>query len=188
MLDELERLRNEVSKLKQRLKESEDRFLTISHSASNPMLITSVEEGRIIDSNEANAKLSGFMREELIGHTTKDAGIWFDSRNRNILIKELQANGKVHNLQMEAKARDGRIQTILLSADPVTVNSESCLLGIATDITKQIEEASALRKSEARYRALVENSLQGVAIIQKGRILFCNKAYPDFDNWVSNSL
>jgi two-component system cell cycle sensor histidine kinase/response regulator CckA len=188
MPNEPKRLHSEVSELRQSLIESEERFLRIFHSASNPMLITTVKEGRIIDSNEANAKLSGFAREELIGHTTKDLGIWRDPRNRDILTKELRQKGRVHNLQMEAKTRDGEIQTILLSADPIVVNGEPCLLGISTDITRQIKEADAIRKSEARYRALVENSLQGVAIIQNGCMVFCNRAFSAISGYSISEL
>jgi two-component system, cell cycle sensor histidine kinase and response regulator CckA len=42
---------------------------------------------------------------------------------------------------------------------------------------QQSPEWNALKKSEGKYRALVENSLQGLSIIQDGRFIFCNDAF-----------
>jgi two-component system, cell cycle sensor histidine kinase and response regulator CckA len=42
--------------------------------------------------------------------------------------------------------------------------------------TDREKEASAIIESEEKYRALVENSLQGLAIIQDNRFVFCNSA------------
>jgi two-component system, cell cycle sensor histidine kinase and response regulator CckA len=39
------------------------------------------------------------------------------------------------------------------------------------------QEAEALKKSEEKYRALIENSLQGISIIQDDRFVFCNNAF-----------
>jgi two-component system, cell cycle sensor histidine kinase and response regulator CckA len=177
VLNELKQLRLEIAELKQRLGESEDRFLKIFHAASNPMLISTIKEGRIIEINEANEKLSGFGREDLIGRTTTEAGLWLNLSGRDTLIRELRENGNVHNLEVEVKSREGQIQTLLLSADPITVNGEPCLLGISMDITERKKEVDALKRSEEKYRLLVENSLQGLAIIQNGRIAYCNSAY-----------
>lgn len=39
------------------------------------------------------------------------------------------------------------------------------------------EEDKALRESEQKYRMVVENSLQGLGILQDGRFVFCNQAF-----------
>lgn len=41
------------------------------------------------------------------------------------------------------------------------------------------EAIQALARSEERYRRLVDESLQGIAVAQDGRIVFCNQAYAD---------
>lgn len=50
----------------------------------------------------------------------------------------------------------------------------------ARALRRQNQEAmEALLKSEERYRKLVMESLQGIAIVQGGRTVFCNQAYAD---------
>jgi two-component system, cell cycle sensor histidine kinase and response regulator CckA len=40
-------------------------------------------------------------------------------------------------------------------------------------------ERRALRQSEEKYRSLIENSIQGLAIIQNSRFVFCNNAFAE---------
>ena len=50
------------------------------------------------------------------------------------------------------------------------------ILGIARDITGYKKTEHALRESEEKYRTMVENSLQGIFIIQDFRVLYANEA------------
>jgi two-component system cell cycle sensor histidine kinase/response regulator CckA len=170
-------LETENRQLKSALQQSEERFFKIFHAASNPMAITTVKEGRIIDLNEADARLGGFTREELIGHTIAERNLLVDPNQREVLRRKLQEEGRVHNLEVEVRTKTGDIRTVLLSLDPITVNDEPCELGFTIDITERKKESDALRQSEEKYRALVENSLQGLAIFQDSHFVFCNNAF-----------
>ncbi len=75
------------------------------------------------------------------------------------------------------RRKTGEIRTVLLSADPITVNDEPCILSTSVDITAREEEGNALRESERKYRIVVENSLQGLSILQDGRYVFCNQSF-----------
>ncbi|MBD3404817.1 MAG: PAS domain S-box protein [Candidatus Lokiarchaeota archaeon] len=54
------------------------------------------------------------------------------------------------------------------------VNRVQCII---QDITDQKEAMQALEESEKKYRTLVEESLQGIVVIQNGRVVFANDAY-----------
>lgn len=170
-------LETENKQLKNALLQSEQRFFKLFHAASNPMAITTVKEGRIIDLNEADARLGGFTREELIGHTVMERNLLVDPKQREVLSQKLQEEGRVHNLEIEVRTKTGDIRTVLLSLDPITVNDEPCQLGFTIDITERKKESDALRQSEEKYRILVENSLQGLAIFQDSHFVFCNNAF-----------
>ncbi|MHA2378963.1 MAG: PAS domain S-box protein [Candidatus Thorarchaeota archaeon] len=47
------------------------------------------------------------------------------------------------------------------------------------DVTERLRAERELRKSEERYRSLVEESLQGLAIIQDGRYMYVNPAFAE---------
>jgi two-component system, cell cycle sensor histidine kinase and response regulator CckA len=170
-------LEKECSRLKEDLRIIEERFSKIFHASSNLITITTAKDGRIIDVNEAGAELGDFKREDLIGTLSKDHNLWADAKQRETVVEKLQKEGKVHNLEIDFRAKNGELRRTLFSADPITFNNEPCLLGVSVDITERERQADALRKSEEKYRMLVENSLQGVVIIQDLRFVFCNSAY-----------
>jgi PAS domain S-box-containing protein len=167
----------ECDKLRTGLRQSEDRFGMLFRASSNQMIITTRKEGRIIDLNDACAKLVGYKREELIGQLSEDHGLFVDPQDRGMLDEKLKNEGKAHNLKVRTRTRSGEIRTVLLWADPIVINNEPCLLSVSVDITAREREAEALRESEGKYRMVVENSLQGLAILQDGRFVFCNPAF-----------
>jgi len=173
----LTELEAENARLKRNLQHSEDLFSKIFHASSNVMAIHTIKEGRFVDLNEACARLGGFKREELIGHTMEEYDLIPDGELKEKVGRKLQEEGRTSNMESKIRTKDGEIRTVLFSADPVTINNEPCLLAVSVDITEREEKADALRRSEEKYRTLVENSLQGVTILQEDRVVFCNNTY-----------
>jgi len=173
----LAELEAENERLKRDLQHSEDLFSKIFHASSNVMAIHTIKEGRFVDLNEACARLGGFKREELIGHTMEEYDLIPDGELKEKVDRKLKEEGRARNIESKIRTKDGEIRTVLFFADPVTINNEPCLLAVSVDITEREEEASALRLSEEKYRTLVENSLQGVTILQEDHVVFCNSTY-----------
>jgi PAS domain S-box-containing protein len=184
--NELEQLRLKTAKLdaenkqlRKALQQSEEGFRKIFHASSNMMAIHTIKEGRFVDINEAAASLGSFKREELIGHTMAERNLVDDPRLNEITDQRLKEEGKVHNMELKLRGKKGDVRTVLASIDPITVNNEPCFLAVSIDITEREAKADALRESEAKYRALIENSLQGTAIIQDWCIVFCNNIFAE---------
>ena len=195
MKDELASLRVKVAELRRKCgqlemnqRDVEARFLKIFHASSNLMTINTLKEGRMVDLNEASASLGGYKREDLIGHLPIDNGLFVDPNFGNTLIRMLQEEGSISNLEARVRTKDGDIRTLLMSADRIVMDDEPCLLTVSVDITAHEEKADALRKSEEKYRTLVENSLQGVAIIQDQRFVFCNSTYSKMTGFTVSEL
>jgi PAS domain S-box-containing protein len=164
MTDELRLLRREnadlikkCENLEASLTEAQERFHKIFHASSHLMTLTTVKDGRIIDLNEAAASLGGYNREELIGHLPVQLGLFVDPNVVGVLSRTLQENGCVRNMEAKVRARNGEIRTLLMSADPVTVNEEPCILGTSVDITAREKLADALKESEERFRLIADN-------------------------------
>ncbi len=71
---------------------------------------------------------------------------------------------------------DGSIAWVLERTGAVSNDqgAVSCLVGFSEDITKRKIKETELLESEKRYRALVETSTDGIAVIQGDRIVFFN--------------
>jgi PAS domain S-box-containing protein len=153
--EELERMLAESEQLRQ---ESEDRFYRLFHASSNPIAIAAIKDGRLIDLNEARAKLGGYSREDLIGSIEAELELWANSTQRDAIVQMMQKDGRVHNAEVALRTKTGEIRKVLFSADPIVVKDEPCLLCVSFDITAQEKEADALKRTEEKYRLLVENS------------------------------
>jgi two-component system, cell cycle sensor histidine kinase and response regulator CckA len=181
-------LEAKCEQLEKKLQESEDRFFKIFQASPNMMAITTIKDGKIIDLNEASASLGGFKREELIGTLSAEHNLWADQRQRDVAMQKLQSEGRLHNLQVDFLGESGELHRVLFSADPIVMNGEQCLLGVSVDITAKEKESDIIRQSEDKYRTLVENSLQGLAIIQDERYIFCNNAFCEITGYSAEEL
>lgn len=180
-------LQAECRRLKSDLCESEDRFYKIFHASSNPMTITTIGEGRMIDLNEASARLGGFRREELIGSLAAEHNLWVDPVQRDLVVRSVQTEGKVHDLEVAFRGKHGDVHQVLFSADPIRVNDEPCLLSVSIALNDVASERALPQKTEER-RTLVENSVQGVAVFWRRRILFCNRAFAAMTGYSMDEL
>jgi PAS domain S-box-containing protein len=95
----------------------------------------------------------------------------FAEGNGEEWIAQRLAQFREHPGTIEHELKDGRwIQGIdRRTADGGTV----CL---RFDVTERKRQELAVRQSEGRYRTLVEESLQGLMIVQRGKLVFANRA------------
>ena len=132
----------------QALQRSEEKFAAAFQSNPCAMAITLFDEGRIVDVNDVLVRQSGYAREELIGSNSDKLGFWVDPEERASVTAELEARGRVATREVHWRAKNGRVVTVLYSADTLEVDNERCVLSVAEDIT-------ARKQAEATHRAVL---------------------------------
>ena len=158
-----------------KLRESEERFTAAFLKSGVPGAITTVEEGRIVELNEAFAKKIGVKREEVVGKTSIELGL-FTSEQRAFFVKGFGEKGRVENLEIELNFRDQWTTYGLFNATRITIGDEDFFFTTITDITERIASERALKESEERFRRLHEVSFSGICIHDNGIILEANQA------------
>lgn len=164
---------------------SQKRFSLAFHSSPTPISISRLSDGCFIDVNESFVQLSGYSREEIIGHTsTDDLHIWMNSDNRESIVQHLRLHGRVRDRLCQFRAKSGEVRSLLIAIEIIELDGEACLLTTTADITERLQaEASlhehieALRSSEERFRNLFNHSPDGIFVLTlNGTILDANRA------------
>ena len=141
--------------------------------------------------NEAAEKIFGFSRDEVLHKQMFDHLIPEDERTHVDAIAQALVDQKGgqrstnHNL-----TRDGRrIWCEWFNTPLVTAKGE--FIGVASlvmDISEQIEAEAAVRTSEAKYRALVEQSLAGVYMVSGDTFLYVNPMFAEIFGYAAEEL
>lgn len=158
------------------LRESEERFSRVFHSSPACQLITTYPTGTVVDVNEAYCRLLGRTREEFLGRTTVELGIWQTAEDRAEVFKAFAADGHIHQREIAFRRGSGDPITVLASVEPIELKGGSCVISTVVDITERRRAATALFQSEERYRRLVEISPDAVFINQDDVIIYANPA------------
>ena len=171
-----EETRAERARTSVALRQSEEKFATAFRLNPNPSVIARVDDGVLVDANDAYLEVTGFTRDEVIGKAAKDV-LWPVPEGREEMIRELKKHGRLRHMDLKMRAKQGPLLDVLVSVAVIEIDGVPHTLGAAIDITERNRVAAALRESEERFRRLVQDLSVGVALLDgAGRVLHCNPA------------
>ena len=164
------------------LRASAERYRNLYEAAHVGVTITSLD-GSLIYANPAAAEVYGAATvRDLLQHTRRHGGIatfYRDAAERETFIAELQADprGRASRV-MQMQRLDGRPAQLRVScglvANPETGRNE--IVAILEDVTERLRAEEELRRSEERYRRLVEFLPEGVVVHDGAHVVFANPA------------
>jgi PAS domain S-box-containing protein len=166
-------LRDENGRTVQALRASERRYRLLFERNLAGVYRVSLD-GRILDLNEAGARMFGYDTAE----EAKSHPLWEVSANPDELkelIFSVLERKTIANLEAELRKRDGRPLSVLFTASLIENEDGSgpSIEGTLIDITDRKNAEEALRRSERRFRELIENSTDAVSLIDAtGQVLF----------------
>ncbi len=152
-----------------------DLLARIFHINPEPMTLTRLDDGRYIEVNESFLKTFGYRRDEVIGHTAEELGIWVDmERDRSQIVGQIRDKGLASEIEAEFRTKSGETIRFYLGATRIESAIGPLLLLVGRDVTALRISEEALRQSEERFRGLIEHLPLGVLIAQDGLICYAN--------------
>jgi PAS domain S-box-containing protein len=156
------------------LKKSEERFARIFHATPEAIGVTRAADGTLLEVNPAFEKAFGWSRDEAVGKTTLDLGMWHDATRRDAIVAALRETGRVDSIETPVRRKDGTLIEGLISLSVVELEGEPCVFFVFRDQTERVRAMRALEASEARLRSLSEATFEGIAITQNGVVIDVN--------------
>jgi PAS domain S-box-containing protein len=177
--DAINRLSQDLTARRRESASVSQRMRAAIDAAEDMAVITTDTDGDIRSFSRGATVLYGWEEGEVLGRSA--AMLFSESSFKEFLPKLTRQSSRERGVstRVEQHLQDG-------SSFPVEVSVRTLLgpehqaigfLMLAKDITAQLQLEERLRESEARYRSLIEGLTEGVAIVQRGKLVFVNPAF-----------
>jgi PAS domain S-box-containing protein len=149
-----------VSKDMTELAFSEEKFSKAFDSTPALMAISTVDDGRYINVNNAFLKSLGFEREEVIGRTSSELGLLVYPAQRDETLRDSEEGGVGKHPEVHVRTKSGEVRIGEFTAQRIVVQGQPHLLTVMNDLTdKKATEKALLRRAEFE-QLMVEFSSQ----------------------------
>ena len=132
------------------LQASENRFSVAFNS--NPMLatISVLENGRFLAVNDSFITMTGYPREEAVGHTALELNLWPNPEDRRRVMERVKKESRVRDFEAGIRLKNGEERILLLSVEKIELDGQICLLHVANDVTDRKRAEDSLRALSGR--------------------------------------
>jgi PAS domain S-box-containing protein len=136
-LADLEQSERALRKAEENQAFSEDKFTKVFRATPIAFSITTLEEGRFVDVNEAFELRYGYSRNELIGRTNLEIGVW-DPDDRPRMLRAIRESGAIRDYTTRVHKRSGEVVEAVLSAQVLELEGERCILALTEEIADPV--------------------------------------------------
>ncbi|MHB8120997.1 MAG: hybrid sensor histidine kinase/response regulator [Desulfuromonadaceae bacterium] len=130
------------------VEESSQKFKAVFEHSPITVALTTLPEGVFSDVNQAFIDMFGYSREEVLGKTTLELGVWLRVSDRDHYLQLLRDKGFVQNFEVEMCRAGGEAITVLLSGVSLEIAGRACVLSALMDMSEQKRLQSLLSQSQ----------------------------------------
>lgn len=151
------------------LMKSEERYRTIFHDSTTPMMLIRPSTGEIVDVNGAATKLYGWSKEELLNMRIVDINKMSED---NVKAEMKKAEKREKNVfQFQHTTKNGEVREVEVSSGPIEVRGEELLYSIIIDYTEQKRAQEDLIKSEENLKITLDSIGDAVITTDNNKII-----------------
>ncbi|HSD61748.1 MAG TPA: PAS domain S-box protein [Burkholderiales bacterium] len=134
--------------MEEALRQSEEKFAKAFNQSPDVIVLSTLDEGRYLEVNDAFERLTGYSRAEAIGRTTIELGVWANPGDRAQVVERMLAEGRIANHEVQLRRKSGELLTGLMSADVAVIQGRRCMLAVVRDISERKRAEERLMESK----------------------------------------
>ena len=148
------------------LRNSEELFRVAFQTTPNSIGISRLDDGAIIAVNEGFTVLTGWPREEALGKSSAQMGLWVDPSARERVLELLRRDGALRDFETRFKRRDGSIIIGSVTAQRFELGGRPHQLTVTRDVTA--ERAAADERALLQAQLLQAQKLESIGRVAGG--------------------
>ena len=133
-LADLERAHHALEMAEEHRASSEERFSKVFRASPVAFSITTVDDERFLDANEAFERMYGYSRNELIQHSILQIGIWEDPQDRSRMLADIREHGCIRSHSTRIRKRSGEVVEAIFSAQVLELEGRRCILAVTEEV------------------------------------------------------
>ena len=128
-----------------------------------PTTISTADNHRLVEVNDAFARVLGYQAQDVVGHQACDLDLWADDRNCRRFEAELTKANTVRDFEARLRAKGGEELACLVAAESIMLSDRACILCSFQDIT-------ARRRSEEELVKAIEAVMADASWFSHGMV------------------
>ena len=143
------------------------------------LLVARKRDGTIIDVNARFLETTGFQRDEVIGRTDAELGLWSDPNVRGATYSAVESGADIGNLEARFRLPDGRTVEALIALRVIEADGEQLVVVTVRNVTDYKNTLRALAESESRFALAFKEAPLPAFIVrrQDGLVIDANEAF-----------
>ena len=160
--------------------EALQKFESLFRGNPAPMAVSSLSEGLLLDVNSAFLSTLGFSREDVLGRTFAELGLFAEPGQQRAAAEDPRRHGRIGARELKVRSKDGTILDGLFFGEIIESQGQSFALTVMVDQTGRKRAEHALRESEEKHRNLREESPDPLfSLTPEGRYKYVNRAFAE---------
>jgi PAS domain S-box-containing protein len=157
------------------LRVAEERWRLLFARSPVPMVLSTLEEGRILEMNEACCATLGYRPMDVVGRCVTEFGLWQDPGDRARWAAALGLQGAVREMEASFLTRSGDRRLGLVFSECVESGGGPAVLSVVLDVTEQEHAKRVLAAQKALLETVVEQAADAIVVFDaRGRVVMAN--------------
>jgi PAS domain S-box-containing protein len=169
---------SDVREAERKLRNSETTLRKIFDANLDSITTTDAQTRCYTDCNHEFTRATGYSREEVVGKTYWEIGVWPSREESDNFSSLMMRNGEVRNMRANFYTKDGTIIPCLMSGAMVELDGKLSVLTITRNIGDLLAAEQKLKDSEASLRKIFDSILDPLSITDlDGRFVDVNAEF-----------